>query len=265
MDYYNLLGIAPQASPAEVQRAFRARAKAVHPDAHPDVSPAEREVLRRRFILLAQAYETLSDPARRAAYDRRRPVTRSSGTGGPRREGRPGGSTPGGGPAAAGSAGWRSTEARFGQARRAARAEPAGGDTLEDLLRDVEGLLGRFGLELRPTFEALLEALLDWARTVFRQVMGSEAAPGAEARSGDGAPRADAGQRARGRDTRSQDPKRRTAAGRATRRDPDAAWVEAELEALRQRMRRGRARPAQKDDVEAELRRLKERLRRPGG
>jgi curved DNA-binding protein CbpA len=63
-DPYQLLGVARQATPAEVTQAWRRRARAEHPDARPvgTGDPA-------RFRVLAEAYETLSDPRRRAAYD----------------------------------------------------------------------------------------------------------------------------------------------------------------------------------------------------
>jgi curved DNA-binding protein CbpA len=63
-DPYQLLGVARWATPAEITQAWRRRARAEHPDARPgDVgAPA-------RFRALAGAYEMLSDPGRRAAYD----------------------------------------------------------------------------------------------------------------------------------------------------------------------------------------------------
>jgi curved DNA-binding protein CbpA len=69
-DPYRLLGVARQATSAEIAQAWRRRARAEHPDARPrDVgAPA-------RFRALAQAYEVLSDPRRRAAYDQAAQVT----------------------------------------------------------------------------------------------------------------------------------------------------------------------------------------------
>jgi len=59
--YYELLGVARDASIAEIKSAYRARARAMHPDA--GGSPDE-------FHRLRQAYEVLSDPYARADYDR---------------------------------------------------------------------------------------------------------------------------------------------------------------------------------------------------
>ncbi len=64
-DYYQVLGVAPSSSAAEVKRAFRRRAKEVHPDLSAAVDGAEE------MKLLIRAYEVLSDPESRAEYDKR--------------------------------------------------------------------------------------------------------------------------------------------------------------------------------------------------
>lgn len=64
-DYYEVLGVSRDASQDEIKRAFRRLARETHPDANHDDPNAEH-----RFREVAQAYEVLSDPQKRAAYDR---------------------------------------------------------------------------------------------------------------------------------------------------------------------------------------------------
>jgi molecular chaperone DnaJ len=63
-DYYEVLGVARGADAAEVKRAFRARARELHPDVSSDPDAEER------FRELADAYAALSKPASRLLYDR---------------------------------------------------------------------------------------------------------------------------------------------------------------------------------------------------
>jgi curved DNA-binding protein CbpA len=63
-DLYQLLGVPCGASREEIALAWRRRARAEHPDARPGDAAAAA-----RFRALAQAWQVLGDPARRAAYD----------------------------------------------------------------------------------------------------------------------------------------------------------------------------------------------------
>lgn len=63
-DYYETLGVGRDASPAEVKRAFRRLARELHPDVNGHDPEAEE-----KFKAAAEAYEVLSDPERRRAYD----------------------------------------------------------------------------------------------------------------------------------------------------------------------------------------------------
>lgn len=62
-DLYGVLGVTRDATAREIRRAYRRLARQEHPDlnAHPD-GP-------QRFVALANAYEILHDPVRRARYD----------------------------------------------------------------------------------------------------------------------------------------------------------------------------------------------------
>ncbi len=64
-DYYAVLGVAREASPAEIKSAYRRLALDSHPDRYPDDVRAEA-----RFRGISEAYAALGDPDRRARYDR---------------------------------------------------------------------------------------------------------------------------------------------------------------------------------------------------
>ena len=77
-DYYDVLGVSPDAGAEEIKRAYRQLARRYHPD----ISGEDRTGA---FLELARAYDVLRDPARRHHYDRgvdqpARPVMGDSGT-----------------------------------------------------------------------------------------------------------------------------------------------------------------------------------------
>lgn len=87
-DYYEVLGVSRDASEADVKKAYRRLARDHHPDANPDDPNAEE-----RFKELTEAYEVLSEPQARQAYDTYGHQVPRGGQGG----GYPGGGDPFGG------------------------------------------------------------------------------------------------------------------------------------------------------------------------
>jgi molecular chaperone DnaJ len=63
-DYYDVLGVSPDAGAAEIKRAYRQLARRYHPD----ISGDERGAV---FLEVSRAYEVLQDPERRRLYDAR--------------------------------------------------------------------------------------------------------------------------------------------------------------------------------------------------
>lgn len=63
-DYYEILGVSRGASDQDIKKAYRRLARDHHPDANPEDSDAEE-----RFKELTEAYEVLSNPESRQAYD----------------------------------------------------------------------------------------------------------------------------------------------------------------------------------------------------
>lgn len=61
-NFYKVLGVNQTAGPEKIKRAYRQAAKRYHPD----VSPRNEE----KFKEVQEAYETLSDPEKKASYDR---------------------------------------------------------------------------------------------------------------------------------------------------------------------------------------------------
>ncbi|GAB6182568.1 molecular chaperone DnaJ [Thermodesulfovibrio hydrogeniphilus] len=64
-DYYSILGVSRDASQEEIKKAFRRLAKKYHPDLNPGDKEAEE-----KFKEINEAYACLSDPVKRANFDR---------------------------------------------------------------------------------------------------------------------------------------------------------------------------------------------------
>src|SRR3979411_790117 len=113
-DFYKSLGVASDASDAEIKKAYRKLAKALHPDKNPDNPAAEQ-----RFKDVSEAYSVLSDDEQRREYD----AIRTMSHGGAR-------FTAGGGPS-----GGFSDDVFSGFFSRRAGRQPGGGNiSMDDLL-----------------------------------------------------------------------------------------------------------------------------------
>src|SRR5689334_14643539 len=62
-DLYEVLGVARDATPEEIKKAYRQLARKLHPDVNPDAATQER------FKEVTRAYDVLSDPKKREMYD----------------------------------------------------------------------------------------------------------------------------------------------------------------------------------------------------
>jgi curved DNA-binding protein len=136
-DYYEVLGVQPNASQDEIQAAYRRLSRAHHPDVNKDPGAEER------FKEVGQAYSVLSDQQSRARYDAERSAAAFGGFGGRARAGA------GGGPAGGRGPGRRGT-GRRGRRRTTVEDEDLGGIDfggidIEDLFGDLFGARGAPG------------------------------------------------------------------------------------------------------------------------
>ncbi|HRV80218.1 MAG TPA: DnaJ domain-containing protein, partial [Planctomycetota bacterium] len=69
-DYYEVLGVARDADAAAIKKAYRKLALKWHPDRHQGADPKAAEEAEATFKRISEAYEVLSDPEKRAKYDR---------------------------------------------------------------------------------------------------------------------------------------------------------------------------------------------------
>ncbi len=150
VNYYQILKVSPQASLDEIRKAFRREAKQCHPDLYHNASPEEKQKLQKQFVVLTQAYEHLSDPDRRRAYDRQFDRHRTQQQKQQTRT----------------RTSYTKTNTSHTYTKTQSSPPPfedPTDETLEDLLNEVEELFSRFGVG----FKDPLQVLVDWALRVF--------------------------------------------------------------------------------------------------
>jgi molecular chaperone DnaJ len=76
-DYYKALGVAKDASQADIKKVYRKLARELHPDKNPGDAQAEA-----RFMEVSEAYDVLSDPTKRKEYDEARSLFGAGNFGG---------------------------------------------------------------------------------------------------------------------------------------------------------------------------------------
>ena len=161
-DYYEVLGVGKTAAADEVKKAHRKLARQFHPDMNKDVPDAAR-----RFQEVQEAYDVLSDPTKRAAYDQ-------FGHGGPAPGGDPFGGfrpNPGSQPGAGGYPGGAYPGGGYpGGGRSRQQWTPGGGVSVEDFDAQDFGN-GQFG-------------------EIFEQLFGGKGPFGRQPRGTAGGPRA---------------------------------------------------------------------------
>jgi len=157
-NYYTLFEVPPAADIALIRSAFRKKAKSCHPDLFQQVPEKERQSRQKEFVRLTQAYEILADPGKRQLFDRQ--LTKSATKARQPHDQKYGRSSS----FYSSRNSFKQKKGSSSNAQKASTSEPE--DSLEDLLRDVEEMLGQFGLNFRDP----LEMLVEWAQNIFQEI-----------------------------------------------------------------------------------------------
>jgi len=157
-NYYTLLEVPQNADISVIRSAFRRKAKSCHPDLFQHVSEEQRKRQQKIFVRLSQAYQTLADPEKRLIFDiqlekletkARQPNDQKNQTSSS---------------SSSNKSDFKQKSGYYHSSQQATTMEPE--ETIEDLLREVEELLGQFGLNFRDP----LEMLVEWAIQIFQDM-----------------------------------------------------------------------------------------------
>ena len=148
-NYYTLLEVPQNADISVIRSAFRRKAKSCHPDLFQHVNEEERKRQQKIFVRLSQAYKTLADPEKRLIFDIQleKPATKARQPHDQKNQTSSSSSS--------NKSNFKQKSGYYYSSQQATSMEPE--ETIEDLLREVEELLGQFGLNFRDPLEMLVE------------------------------------------------------------------------------------------------------------
>ena len=157
-NYYTLFEVPPSADVTLIRSAFRKKAKSCHPDLFQQLPAEERQSRQKEFVKLTQAYEILADPQKRLIFDRELAKSATKARKPHDQKNRRSSSF------SSSSSSFKQKNKFSANPKESSTSEPE--DSLEDLLKDVEEMLGKFGLN----FKDPLEMLVEWARNIFQEI-----------------------------------------------------------------------------------------------
>ncbi len=159
-NYYKLFELPNDADIYMLRSAFRKKVKLCHPDLFQHVSFEERKNLQKEFVRLSRAYEILADPKKRQLFDIHLRKSSMSHQKNDKKYKKTSNSS-------SGTENFKKYSSFSNKNYKSTSTESE--DTLEDLIKDVEEILGQFGLN----FKDPLEMLVDWAQEVYKELTGN--------------------------------------------------------------------------------------------
>ena len=139
-NYYKLLDVSPIADLDLIRKAFRKKAKSCHPDLFQKLPQEEQQKRQKEFVRLTQAYEILADPKKRQLFDRQLAKTSTKAPYPHDQKNRRSSSF------SYGRSSFKRKKENSMNAQNSSTSNPE--DTLEDLLKEVEEMLKKFGLKI---------------------------------------------------------------------------------------------------------------------
>jgi len=141
-----------------IRSAFRKKAKSCHPDLFQQLPAEERQNRQKEFVKLTQAFEILADPEKRQNFDRQLAKTATKSRHPHDQKNRRSSSF------SSGRSSFKQKKAFSGNAQKTSTSDTE--DSIEDLLRDAEEMLGHFSLN----FMDPLEMLVEWAKNIYQEI-----------------------------------------------------------------------------------------------